>query len=340
MDSLTQIVLGAGVGELVLGKKLGNKAQLMGAIAGTIPDLDVLLTPLMANDLAYLKLHRSYSHALFTHILLAFPLAWLCFKIFKQQISYKSLYLLWFLGLATHALLDCCTTYGTQFFLPFSSNLVGFNNINIIDPMYTLPFMVCLIVCLFLKKGSVGRIRWANVAMIISCFYMALTFVSKYAAHNKFTKELKLQNIVYDNLSTTPAILNNILWSGIATTDSTLIIGEYSHLQKQNNIEFVSYARNMQLLNNIGDKDIANTLSWFAQGKSMITQTHPDTLQFYAAKWGRADFKKKEPMESFIFYYLVYKDKLGKWGMTAIQPTDKFSFKQAWNDLWTRVFDY
>ena len=42
MDSLTQIVLGAAVGEAVLGKKIGTRAMLWGAIAGTIPDLDVL----------------------------------------------------------------------------------------------------------------------------------------------------------------------------------------------------------------------------------------------------------------------------------------------------------
>ncbi|MCB0468978.1 MAG: metal-dependent hydrolase, partial [Aequorivita sp.] len=42
MDSVTQIVLGAAVGEAVLGKKIGNKAMALGAIAGTIPDLDVL----------------------------------------------------------------------------------------------------------------------------------------------------------------------------------------------------------------------------------------------------------------------------------------------------------
>ncbi len=41
MDSLTQIVLGAAVGEAVLGKKARNKAMLYGAIAGTIPNLDV-----------------------------------------------------------------------------------------------------------------------------------------------------------------------------------------------------------------------------------------------------------------------------------------------------------
>ncbi|MEL6140713.1 MAG: metal-dependent hydrolase, partial [Bacteroidota bacterium] len=41
MDSLTQIVLGAAVGEATLGRKVGNRAMLWGAIGGTIPDLDV-----------------------------------------------------------------------------------------------------------------------------------------------------------------------------------------------------------------------------------------------------------------------------------------------------------
>ena len=42
MDSVTQIVLGAAVGQAVLGSKVGNKALLYGAVAGTIPDLDVV----------------------------------------------------------------------------------------------------------------------------------------------------------------------------------------------------------------------------------------------------------------------------------------------------------
>ena len=42
MDSLTQIVLGASVAEASLGKKIGNKAIVLGAFAGTIPDLDII----------------------------------------------------------------------------------------------------------------------------------------------------------------------------------------------------------------------------------------------------------------------------------------------------------
>ena len=42
MDSLSQLVLGAATGEAVLGRKLGNRALWLGAVGGTIPDLDVL----------------------------------------------------------------------------------------------------------------------------------------------------------------------------------------------------------------------------------------------------------------------------------------------------------
>ena len=74
MDSISQIALGAGVGELVLGKKIGNKAILLGAVAGTIPDLDVFLgffTDFTPDEA--LLIHRSYSHAAVPQLLIALP---------------------------------------------------------------------------------------------------------------------------------------------------------------------------------------------------------------------------------------------------------------------------
>ncbi|GAL80491.1 membrane-bound metal-dependent hydrolase [Algibacter lectus] len=59
MDSLTQIVLGAACGEAVLGKKIGNKALLFGAIGGTIPDLDVIVGGIIhQNKIDAMLFHR------------------------------------------------------------------------------------------------------------------------------------------------------------------------------------------------------------------------------------------------------------------------------------------
>ena len=64
MDSLTQIILGAAVGEAVLGRKIGNKAMLYGAIAGTIPDLDVI-SSFFTDTVSALEIHRGFTHSIF-----------------------------------------------------------------------------------------------------------------------------------------------------------------------------------------------------------------------------------------------------------------------------------
>ncbi|MBK8702082.1 MAG: metal-dependent hydrolase [Saprospiraceae bacterium] len=85
MDSLTQIVLGAAVGEVCLGKRLGNRAMLWGGIAGTIPDLDVIsnlwLTPLQG-----LVVHRGISHSLFFAVLFSFLIAWLVKRYYDSNL--------------------------------------------------------------------------------------------------------------------------------------------------------------------------------------------------------------------------------------------------------------
>ena len=79
MDSLTQIVLGAAVGEAVLGKKIGNKAMLYGAIAGTIPDLDVLASN-YTDTVTALEMHRGFTHSILFSIIFAPIFGWLVSK--------------------------------------------------------------------------------------------------------------------------------------------------------------------------------------------------------------------------------------------------------------------
>ena len=88
MDSLTQIVLGAAVGEVVLGKKVGNRAMLFGAIGGTIPDLDVLAN-FVADDMTALAFHRAISHSFFFAFTAPFLFGWLTERFYKSGL-YKN----------------------------------------------------------------------------------------------------------------------------------------------------------------------------------------------------------------------------------------------------------
>ena len=95
MDSLTQIVLGAAVGEVVLGRKIGNRAMLWGAVAGTIPDLDVMIASVFMNEVNGLAFHRGITHSIFFAITFSFVMAkytqWLYSRGHHKQDWYRSL---------------------------------------------------------------------------------------------------------------------------------------------------------------------------------------------------------------------------------------------------------
>lgn len=234
MDSLTQIVLGAACGEAAMGKKIGNKALLFGAIGGTIPDLDVFIGNwLYTNQIDAMLFHRGFMHSFVFAILAAFLLGLLVYKLYdngkrKGTTTRKDWTWLFFLSIFTHPILDCFTGYGTQLFLPFSDYRVAFSNISVADPAYTLPFLLCLLVMMFFNRKNPKRTLWLKLGFGISSVYMLFTIGNKFYINSVFEKTLTTNNIQYKRYNTEASILNNILWYGIAETDTDYYVGFYS----------------------------------------------------------------------------------------------------------------
>src|SRR5687768_1715234 len=84
MDSLTQIILGAAVGEIALGKKIGNRALIWGGIGGTIPDLDVLANAFMT-PIDALAFHRSITHSIAFSVIAPLIFGWLVHKSYSTN---------------------------------------------------------------------------------------------------------------------------------------------------------------------------------------------------------------------------------------------------------------
>lgn len=127
------------MGEAVLGKKVGNKAMLYGAIAGTIPDLDALAGQ-FTDTITAVEIHRGFSHSIVFSLLAAPVLGFLISKLErKSPAGWMDWSLLMFWGLFTHPILDSFTTWGTQLFWPLDIRL-AFKSVFVIDPLYTLPF--------------------------------------------------------------------------------------------------------------------------------------------------------------------------------------------------------
>jgi len=152
MDSITQAALGAAIGQAFLGKRIGSKGAVLGAIVATIPDLDILFLPFY-NSVERISVHRGFSHSIVFSIMGALLLSYAFSKAkWTKQFSLSKLFIFSWLALFTHMLLDAFTAYGTQLFLPFSNYRVSFDSVNIVDPVYTVPLLLGLFITIYYQK--------------------------------------------------------------------------------------------------------------------------------------------------------------------------------------------
>ena len=280
MDSISQAALGGAIGELMLGKKLGKKAAAIGAVIATIPDLDMVLMPFIS-DLQRLTIHRGYSHSILFSIVGAILIMYILSKIrWTQDISTKKLWLFSWLVLFTHMLLDAFTTFGTQLFLPVSDYRVGFDSINIVDPFYTIPLLIGLLLSLYLKRNSHQPI-FNKIGLLISTIYLVGTLGVKQYVKAQFNTALNKQNISYSRLLTVPVAVGSINWYGVAKSAEGVYIGKYSNL-RCNQIEFEYFPINDYLLENI-DPWLVNRLQWFSKGFYTVSKSD-ETISLYSLK--------------------------------------------------------
>jgi inner membrane protein len=170
MDSVTHIFLGGAVAQGIFGKKLGRAAFWVGAIAATIPDLDVFIH---TGDAVHDHLmHRHFMHSLAMVPVIA-AISVLPFLIAKSRRAlWKELFLAALFACTTHTLLDTLTSYGTMILWPFTERRFALDIIAIIDPLFTLPLIVGVIVALWRKTRMA-----ANVGLAIAMLYMGVAAI-------------------------------------------------------------------------------------------------------------------------------------------------------------------
>ena len=337
MDSLTQIVLGAACGEAVLGKKIGNRALFFGAIGGTIPDMDVFVGKLLYNNqIDAMAFHRGFMHSFLFAILAAVVFGILVFWIYNRgkrhsMTTRKDWIWLFSASIFTHPILDSFTAYGTQLFVPFSNYRVAFNNIAVADPLYTLPFLVALIVVMCFKRTSFKRRFFLKIGFGISSLYMLFTFVNKYHVHCVYKKSLKLEGIEYVRFQTQPTILNSILWYGIAETTDAYYVGFYSILDSEATVgKWHMLPKNHELIQGM-PKDL-KTLAWFSSGYYNLNKTEtPNTFLF---KDLRYPLMNENDPNSSIFKFMISK-KGDRWEAAPFYDSDVN--KADLDVFWTRL---
>lgn len=301
MDTITQITLGAAVGEAVLGKKIGNKGAAWGAFFGVLPDLDVLANPFVS-DVQEIIIHRGISHSLFFSVVAAPVFGWMLYRRYQNKpATWEDWSMMVFLAIITHIFIDACTSYGTQVLQPFSNYSLSFNTIFIIDPFYTLPLMAGIVTALFMKRKPARR--WANyIGLGISSAYMLAGFGIKSHVDSVFEQNFNKQQISVDRYMTTPMPLTEFLWVGYAISGDDIYGGLYSIFDKDKNITFQKLDMNRELIQAYKNQLPVERILWFSHGYYQAEKSE-DALKMHDLRFGRSDLWLSPGSANMVWTY-------------------------------------
>ena len=267
MDPLSQGVLGASLSTSFTKNKQLLVIGIIGCLSGMFPDLDILIRS--KNDpLLFLEFHRQFTHSLFFIPLGSLLFALLFYGLFHKKIhlTFKQVWFYATLGYATHGLLDACTSYGTQLFWPFSHYRVSWNNISIIDPLFTLPILILIIISVTRKKTI-----YAQIAFGWAIFYLCLGFIQHYRAQIFIKELMEIRQHKGVQISVKPSFGNLILWKTMYQANGTYYIdavnlGLKKEFFKGENIKAFD-KNNYTYFNALSDtqKNDVDRFIWFSQ---------------------------------------------------------------------------
>ena len=302
MDPITQGTVGAAFAQSTANKNNILRIGVIGFLAGLAPDLDVLIRS--SNDpILFLEYHRQFSHSLFFIPFGSLIVALLIFPLVKKSMSLKTVYIASFLGYATHGLLDACTSYGTQLFWPFSNERVAWNNISIVDPLFTIPILILVGTSIITRKRlfSFFAIGWAT-------FYLSLGFVQYERALSTAIELAHSRGHNAERLTLKPSFGNLILWKSIYQHEEKFYVDAIRTVRSSTwcsgeNIRMFDYQYHLPSL----DKD---------------SQQRKDIERF---RWFSQDylgFDKEENLVTDVRYSMIPNQIVPMWGLVIDDQKD------------------
>ena len=267
MDSITQAALGAAIGTAVMGRHRPVwQAALIGAVVGTLPDLDVFIDK--GDPIRDMVLHRAETHAFFWQALAAPLIAGVLVLLTRSRALFLRWWVMVMLVLFTHVILDSLTIYGTQLGLPFTDYPFGLGSLFIIDPLYTLPLLLGVI--LALKTRGERRYRWNIAGLALSTLYASWALVAQSHVTDLVQQTPEARNLPAENILVSPTPFNTVLWRIVLVDETHYYEGFYSLFDRMNDpdrpIRFDAFDRGAGFDHKTRDFPDANMIRDFSKG--------------------------------------------------------------------------
>lgn len=220
------------------------KAALWGGVAGTLPDLDVVLDH--GDAVLNMVLHRGHSHALLWTALAGALLGLLAARLHHEWPLRWRWCMALVMAMVTHPLLDALTIYGTQLLQPFTDEAYGVGSMFIVDPLYTLPLLAGVIIAL--RRPAHAGLRWNGWLLAMTTVYLGWSLFAQAWATSHVQRSLASQGLNPQALMVTPAPLNTLLWRAVAVQGDSYYEGYYALLDGDRPVRWVKYSRGQDLI--------------------------------------------------------------------------------------------
>lgn len=304
MDSLTHIALGTCIGEAVLGRQVGKKALVLGAVAQSLPDIDVAAS-LWLPPADNLLVHRGFAHSFLFGFIAAILLSLLVRKMLhSQNIAITKLFFFFCLQIWLHDLLDTCNAYGTGLFEPFNHHRFSINLLYVIDPFFSVSLVIAFIALIILRKNYSARKKWVLAGLLPCCMYFLYAIYNKISVSGQVEKFLQSGQIPHKSFFTTPTPFNTLLWYNVAATDSGYFVSYRSVFDKKSfPMHFVYYKKNEQLLQPVNKNENVKKLLQFADNY-FTSRNEGDSLVLNVLRFGQV-FGWSNSKAHFAFQYFL-----------------------------------
>ncbi|MDR3226777.1 MAG: metal-dependent hydrolase [Prevotellaceae bacterium] len=327
MDNISHFVIGAVVGEIVAGNKLGKKAVLWGGLIANLPDLDVIAQPFLSAAKSLL-FHRGPTHSILFCALLVFLVSKLMTIIHKNtKNNFNDWIKLSSWCLFSHIFIDCFNSYGTAIFYPFSNLRVAFDCVGIVDIFMIFPLIIALVCFIFINRKTQTRKIIASSAMLISILYLGFTVFNKISLEQKVDRYLYEYNINYDRILTSPLPLTNFAWLVIVENEDGFFSANYSLKSKQ--IDFKKYfPKNYYLAKKFAENPEFMRLVRFSRGYYCLTKKADNEIIFSDLRFASFDFDGTADLENAVFTHLLKFTDDGKLIINHNYPKRKVSWEK------------
>ncbi|RYD23877.1 MAG: metal-dependent hydrolase [Verrucomicrobiaceae bacterium] len=238
MDWITQAALGAALGEMMMGKRLGNRALAWGALFGLLPELlEVLFFPITdtARELSW---HHAAGHCIAVIALGCWGIPQGLERLWKREkISRKEATVFLLAVWCAHVALDICTTDGVALLWPILDKRVALNFLNPLDLLFSAPLVVSVIwlACLKEEKAKKSRskkpqplpkrhkiLRWGLGVM---AGYAVLALTMKSVASAGFGADLTRRGTKFTRKIEVPTPHNFLLWRSVVDRGDEMWVG-------------------------------------------------------------------------------------------------------------------